>query len=118
MLRLMRRRSPIQYRTDELMDLLTSQQAAEALGISVLTLCDWLGQSDAGEFEVRGEPVTIEYYQGGRKGQGRIRIDGAEVRRLLSFMRSTPKPQCRRQSPTKKSNSFRHITTKLGRPDD
>ncbi|WP_013630110.1 helix-turn-helix domain-containing protein [Rubinisphaera brasiliensis] len=100
------------------MNLLTSQQAAEVLGISVLTLYDWLGQSDAGEFEIRGERVTIDYYQGGRKGQGRIRIEEAEVRRLLSLMRSTPKPQRRRQSPTKTSNSFRHITTKLGRPDD
>lgn len=100
------------------MNLLTSQQAAESLGISVLTLYDWLGQSDAGEFEIRGEPVTIEYYQGGRKGQGRIRIEDSEIRRLLSFMKSTPKPQRRRQAPNKKSTPFRHITTKLGRPDD
>ncbi|TWT38949.1 MerR family transcriptional regulator [Blastopirellula retiformator] len=100
------------------MNLLTSQQAAEVLGISVLTLYDWLGQSDVGEFEIRGERVTIVYYQGGRKGQGRIRIEEAEVRRLLSLMRSTPKPQRRRQSLKKKSNAFQHITAKLGRPDD
>ncbi len=100
------------------MNLLTSQKAAEVLGISVLTLYDWLGQSDAGEFEIRGERVTIDYYQGGRKGQGRIRIEEAEVHRLLSLMRSTAKPQRRRQPQKKNSNVFQHITTKLGRPDD
>jgi len=117
MLRLMSRRSQFHDRIVE-MNLLTSQQAADMLGISVLTLYDWLGQSNAGEFEIRGEPVTIEYYQGGRKGQGRIRIEDSEIRRLLSLMRSTPIPQRRRQTPNKKSAPFQYITTKLGRPDD
>ena len=100
------------------MNLLSSKQAADMLGVSVLTLYGWLGLSDTGEFDIRGEPVTIEYYQGGRKGQGRIRVEESEVLRLLSLMRSTPKPQHKRQTPMKKSEPFRHITTKLGRPDD
>ncbi|WP_231740541.1 helix-turn-helix domain-containing protein [Thalassoglobus neptunius] len=102
----------------EPMNLLTSQQAADALGISVLTLYDWLGQSDVGEFEIRGEAVTVEYYQGGHKGQGRIRIDETEICRLLSLMKSQPKPQRRRQIPKKNAAPFQHITAKLGRPDD
>lgn len=99
------------------MRLLTTQQAAQALGISVFTLYDWLSQSKNGEFEIRGEKVSIAYYQGGRRGQGRIRIDRKEVDRLLSAMRVTPKaPRARRQSKAK--TELQHITSKLGRPDD
>jgi hypothetical protein len=97
--------------------LLTPNEAAWKLGISVLTLYDWLSQSDADEFEIRGQPVTIDYYQGGRRGQGRIKIDTKEIERLLSLMRVTPKAARARLRPKKKT-TLQHITTKLGRPDD
>ena len=97
--------------------LLNSNDAATALGVSVLTLYDWLSQSDAGQFEIRGQPVTIEYFQGGRRGQGRIKIDTQEIDRLLSLMRVAPKARHVRQRPKKRS-ALQHITTQLGRPDD
>ena len=97
--------------------LLNSKDAATALGVSILTLYDWLSQSDAGEFEIRGQPVTIDYFQGGRRGQGRIKIDTQEIERLLSLMRVSPKARRARPRPKKRS-TLQHITTKLGRPDD
>ena len=98
-------------------ELLSSDQAARRLGISVLTLYCWLNQSDAGEFEIRAQPVTVAYYQGGRCGQGRIKIDTREIERLLSLMRVTPRSACARKRPIKKT-TLQHITTQLGRPDD
>ena len=97
--------------------LLTAKDAAAALGISVLTLYDWLYQSDMGKFNIRGQPVTIDYYQGGRRGQGRIKIDVQETQRLLSMMRVSPKVPGTRKQPTKKS-TLQHISTRLGRPED
>lgn len=97
--------------------LLNSKDAAATLGLSVLTLYDWLGQSDVGELVIRGQPVTIEYYQGGRRGQGRIKIDTQEIERLLLLMRVTPRTTYARRCPEKKT-ILRHITTKLGRPTD
>jgi hypothetical protein len=98
-------------------ELLSSEQSARRLGIRVLTLYDWLGQSDAGEFVIRGQPVTIEYYQGGRRGQGRIKINAQEIERLLVLMRVTPRTTYMRKRPETKS-PLQHITTKLGRPTD
>ena len=98
-------------------ELLSSQDAARRLGISTATLYDWLAQSDAGTFMIRGQLTTINYYQGGRKGQGRIKIDSQELERLLELMLVSPKPIPSRRSPRKR-NSLQHITTKLGRPDD
>jgi hypothetical protein len=98
-------------------ELLSSEQAARRLGISVLTLYDWLAQSDAGQLEIRGRPVTIDYFQGGRRGQGRIKIDKQEIDRLLSLMRVLPNAKPARQQPQKRS-TLQHITTKLGRPGD
>ncbi|WP_286765567.1 MULTISPECIES: DNA-binding protein [Rhodopirellula] len=98
-------------------NLLSSADAAQRLGISVLTLYDWLTQSDVGEFQLRGQQVTIDYLQGGRRGQGRIRIPEKEVQRLLDLMRVKPKaPRSTRSKPTKRSHQ--HITATLGRPDD
>ncbi|TWU40061.1 hypothetical protein Q31b_34050 [Novipirellula aureliae] len=83
----------------------------------MLTLYDWLTQSDVGEFQVRGQQVTIDYLQGGRRGQGRIKIPEKEVQRLLDLMRVKPKsPRSNRPKPIKRS--LQHITTTLGRPDD
>jgi hypothetical protein len=98
-------------------ELLSSEQAARKLGIRVSTLYAWLGQSDACAFEIRGRPVTISYYQGGRRGQGRIKIDHREVERLLSLMRVSPQPNTARRTPRRKS-ALQHITANLGRPDD
>ena len=98
-------------------ELLSSEQAAHKLGISVYTLYAWLGQSDAGTFEIRGRPVTISYYQGGRRGQGRIKIEHREVERLLSLMRVSPHPNTARKKPRRRS-ALQHITANLGRPDD
>ena len=97
--------------------LLCYADAAERLGIAVLTLYDWLGQSDEGEFQIRGEQVTIEYFQGGRRGQGRIKIFEKEVDSLLNLMRVHPSSKRTRQPP-KPKRTLQHITASLGRPDD
>ena len=97
-------------------ELLTSEQAASALGICVLTLYGWLGQSDAGTFQIRGQPVTIEYFQGGRRGQGRIQIELQEVERIKNAMRVRPQSARRRPSPTPRKH-YPGITVPLGRPD-
>ena len=98
-------------------NLLNSGEAAKRLGVSTLTLYDWLSQSDAGTFVVRGHPTTIHYFQGGRKGQGRIRIPESEVNRLLSLMVVMPRA-VKARKPSQKRRSLQHITAKPGRPDD
>ena len=97
--------------------LLNSEQTAALLGISVTVRYDWLCQSDAGDFVIRGQEVTIDYFQGGRKGQGRIRITNQEIERLLDLMRVRSRP---RQSPRppRPKRGLHHITSRLGRPDD
>jgi len=97
--------------------LFSAELAAEQLGVSVPTLYGWLNQSDVGEFIIRGIPTTIEYYQGGRRGQGRIKMHAQEVERLLSMMRVVPKMPSRRRN-TPKKTTLRYITGKLGRPND
>jgi len=97
--------------------LLSSFEAAERLGIAVATLYEWLSQSDVGRFHIRGQRVNIEYYQGGRRGQGRIRVPKKEVERLLSMMRVSPRQATSKpHSPSKPIT--KHITVALGRPDD
>ena len=96
--------------------LLSARDAAAMLGISVLTLYDWLSQSDAGKFEIRGQPITIRYYQGGRRGQGRIKIAAHEIERLREATQVRPRPQPKRRPPIK-SQHFPGITVPLGRPD-
>ena len=98
-------------------ELLSSQEAARRLGISPTTLYDWLAQSNAGTFMLRGQPVTIRYYQTGRRGQGRIKIECQEVERLLALMRVSPTSTQIRRPPSKKA-SLNHITTRLARPED
>jgi hypothetical protein len=96
-------------------ELLTPAAAARRLGITVPTFYDWLGRSRIGELEIRGRRVTIDYLQGGAKGQGRIRIEAQEVERLRELMRVTtiapplPRTHLRR-------DSFPHINVPLGRP--
>lgn len=100
-----------------LSELLTSEQAANSLAISVPTFYDWLSQSDAGTFQLRGQPITIDYFQGGRRGQGRIQIEEQEVARLRDAMRVRPQRPMRRRLPMHQQ-TFPGITVPLGRPDD
>ena len=97
--------------------LLTADDAATQLGVSRTTLYDWLAQSDGGRFMLRGQLVTINYLQGGRRGQGRIKIERTEVDRLMELMRVNPKLTRVRVAPRPKA-ALRHISAKLGRPVD
>ena len=97
--------------------LMTTSAAAEKLGISVTTLYDWLGRSDRGDLVIRGKNVTVDYLQGGRKGQGRIVIESTEVHRIRDLMRVRPQSAVRRSKPVS-SRSFPGVNVPLGRPDD
>jgi hypothetical protein len=96
---------------------LNTKEAARRLGISPATLYDWLAQSDAGEFMIRGRPVTIDYLQGGRNGQGRIQIEPEEIERLRALMRVSPRRIVSR-TPLPRKTSFPGIHVKLGTPRD
>jgi hypothetical protein len=95
--------------------LLNSGEAARRLGITTTCLYDWLGQSDRGLLVIRGQPVTVNYLQGGRRGQGRIRIEPAEIERLRELMRVVPRAYVPRRLPVRTMN-FPGITVPLGRP--
>ncbi|MFO1045875.1 MAG: DNA-binding protein [Planctomycetaceae bacterium] len=97
-------------------ELLSSQAAARRLGISVASLYDWLARSDCGEFIIRGQPFTIDYLQGGARGQGRIQIEASEIDRLKEAMRVRPQSIRCRQRP-QQIQQFPGITVPLGRPD-
>lgn len=97
-------------------ELLTAAEAARRLGITVTTLYDWLGRSRLGDLEIRGQRVTINYLQAGAKGQGRIRIEIAEIDRLRELMRVQPL-STKQRSPRVKLNHWPGITVPLGRPD-
>jgi hypothetical protein len=95
--------------------LLSAREAARRLGVAVPTLYDWLGRSDRGLLVIRGRPVTIDYLQGGPRGQGRIRIEAAEVERLMDLLRVRPAPARIRRPPATPAR-FPGITVPLGRP--
>lgn len=97
-------------------DLLTAAAAAERLGVRRPTLYEWLGLSDHGLFVVRGRPATIEYFQGGGRGQGKILIEASEVERLKELMRVNPQPATIRRPPTPR-REYPGIHVPLGRPD-
>jgi len=97
-------------------ELLTAQEAAVRLGIKVTTLYDWLGQSDHGLLEIHGQAVTIEYFQSGRRGQGKIQIFESEIKRLRELMRVQPRKAFTRRRPTP-AISFPGIVVPLGRPE-
>lgn len=97
--------------------LLNAKQAAERLGLSRAGFYAWIAASDAGTLVLRGQNFTIEYFQGGAKGQGRIRITESEINRILDAMKARP----RKIVPRKKSLSHGHfpgITVPLGIPED
>lgn len=93
----------------------TAKYAAMRLGITVATFYDWLGQSDCGLLVIRGEKVTVRYYQGGRQGQGRIRIEADEIERLRELMRVVPQRRAVR-GPAVRHDRFPGIHVPLGRP--
>ena len=66
---------------------------------------------------IRGQPVTIEYFQGGPRGQGRIKIEAGEIERLKDLMRVRPNSAPQRPSPVQRA-VYPGITVKLGRPND
>jgi uncharacterized membrane protein len=97
-------------------DLLSAKKAARRLGISVLTLYDWLGQADHGLLVIRGQRVLIDYLQGGAKGQGRIQIPVQEIERIKDLMRVRSRAAAVRRAPVRR-DSFPGITVPLGRPN-
>ena len=97
-------------------DLLNVREAAQRLGLRPTTLSDWLSQSDYGLFEIRGQRVTVDYLQGGPRGQGHIRIEAGEVERIRELMRVKLMVAPVRRPPIPRT-SFPGITVKLGRPD-
>ena len=96
-------------------ELLTAASAAAQLGLSVATFYDWLGRSRIGELEIRGQHVSINYLQGGARGQGRILIEVQEVERLRELMRVRPQSvPARRRAPLPRT--WPGINVPLGRP--
>jgi len=95
---------------------LSAKEAAIHLGISTATLYGWLGESDRGLLLIRGQSVTIEYFQSGRKGQGRIQIEPCEVGRIRDLMRVHPQRANSRRPPIQQV-SFPGITAPLGHPN-
>lgn len=95
--------------------LLTVGEAARRLGVKPATVYDWLGRSRIGELVIQGQRVTIDYYQTGPRGQGRIKIEAAEVERVRELMRVKPQIHLPRQLPVRTTN-FPGITVPLGRP--
>jgi len=97
-------------------NLLSAQEAAHRLGISAATLYDWLGQSDRGLLVIRGQQVSVQYFQGGPRGQGRIHVEVAEVERIKDLMRVRPQPSRSRRLPVRQ-DSYPGITVPLGHPE-
>jgi hypothetical protein len=95
--------------------LLSAQEAARGLGITASTLYGWLGLSKNNLLILRGQSVTIDYLQGGPKGQGRIRLEAREVARLKELLRVQPQHRVVRRPPARQSQ-FPGITVPLGRP--
>lgn len=97
-------------------ELLSSREAAKRLGIAVSSLYEWLARSDRGEFIIRGQTYTIEYLQGGAKGQGRIQIETSEIERLKAAMRVRPQLRPQRRTPVR-TQEYPGISVPLGLPD-
>jgi hypothetical protein len=76
---------------------------------------NWLGQSDRGILVMRRQSYAIDYLEGGPAGQGRIRIEPAEVERLREAMRVRPRNTPLRQVLLRRA-TFPGITVALVRP--
>ncbi|HWB00217.1 MAG TPA: DNA-binding protein [Pirellulales bacterium] len=96
-------------------ELLTVREAAKRLAIKPTTLYAWFGLARRGLLVLRGENVTVHFYQTGRKGQGRISIPASEVERLRGYLQVVPPRAPIRQSPVRRL-SFPGIDVPLGRP--
>ncbi len=96
--------------------LLPTKEAARRLGITVTTLYDWLGQSDVGLLVIRGQRVTIRYFQSGANGQGKIQIESSEIDRLRKLMLVVPQKAIPRRHHFH-AEQFPGITVPLGRPE-
>ena len=96
--------------------LVAVKEAAMQLGVKPTTLYDWLGQSDRGQFVIRGQPTSIRYFQSGPQGGGRIMLELEEIHRLRELMRVRPNRIPKRRPPLRKSQ-FPGITVPLGRPN-
>ena len=79
------------------------------------TLYSWLGLADHGLLVIRGQSVSIRYYQGGPRGQGRIRIEVQEVERIREMMRVHPQP-LRQRHPPRDPHAYPGIVVPLGLP--
>ncbi len=97
--------------------LLSAQEAATMLGIATATLYDWLTQLDNGTLYIRGERFSIDYLQGGAKGQGRIKIESSEIERIKGAMRVRPRLISPRR-PARAQVAYPGIHVPLGRPED
>lgn len=96
-------------------ELASAQEAARRLGISVTSFYDWLRQSDEGALVIRGQSATIDYLQGGPRGQGRIKLEGSEIERIKELMRVRPRRSRQLSTPIPR-RAFPGITVPLGRP--
>jgi hypothetical protein len=94
---------------------LSAKEAAFRLGIAPATFYDLLGRSDHGVLTIRGERVTIRYFQGGPAGQGRIQVEAEEVERLLELTRVVPQRLLVRKSPAPR-DAYPGIIVRLGKP--
>jgi hypothetical protein len=109
-------RSNVWAMVDRMSDeLLLARDVAKGLRMSITSLYGWLGMSDRGLLFIRGQQVTIRYFQGGPNGQGRIMIESSEVDRIKDAMRVQPQWTAPR-SPFVRRDVFPGITVKLGRP--
>lgn len=96
-------------------EFLNARDAAHRLGVSVTTFYDWLGQSDRGLLRIRGQRATIEYFQGGPVGQGRIQIEPGEIDRIRELMRVRTLVAPPRRPPIRR-DAYPGITVPLGLP--
>lgn len=64
---------------------------------------------------IRGAAVTIDYFQTGRRGQGRIHLEAHEVDRLRDLLRVRPQKPIPRRMPVNLS-LYPGISVELGRP--
>jgi hypothetical protein len=96
-------------------DFLTAAESASRLGVTRATMYAWLGLSRRNLLEIRGQRVTIEFFQTGAKGQGRIRLDAREVERIREFLRVKPTAAPERR-PSVPRRTFPHISVPLGHP--
>jgi hypothetical protein len=64
---------------------------------------------------LRGQSLTIQYLQGGSRGQGRIKPEESEIERLKDAMRVHPHSSVARHQTVQREH-YPGITVPLGRP--